>query len=193
MKVLKSIIKALFNIIFVVLLLLLLIVIYSVYQMKINNQKYANIFGYAFFEVTTGSMSKTIEIDDGIVVKITKDVKENDIITFIDNNEIITHRIIEERDDVLYTKGDANNEKDKPVEKNNVIGKVALIIPKLGTWIKVFSDLKVIVSLLITVILFSAAFSDKNNDEQKDKTTFSKFMRKRRERRNGKGKKKKES
>jgi len=192
MKVLKSIIKTLFNIIFIILVLFLIIALYSFLQMNISNKKYANIFGYSFFEVTTGSMANTLEINDIVIVKITKDVKENDIITFLYKDEIITHRVIKKTEDILYTQGDANNEKDKPINKEDVIGKVTLIIPKLGIWIKVFSDMKVIISILITIALFGAALSDNKKEEQKEETTFSNFMRKRRERRNGKDKKKKE-
>ena len=55
-------------------------------QNSIFNNSYANIFGYTFFEVATGSMSNTIEIGDVVIVKITKEVQENEIIVYSEDN-----------------------------------------------------------------------------------------------------------
>ena len=193
MKFLKCFLKTIFNIIIVLLVLLVIVVGYNFIQINVLNKQYASFFGYTFFEITTGSMEPTIEISDVIIVKITKDVKINDIISFIENDEVITHRIISERDNQLITKGDANTGEDKPVEKKNVIGKVVKIIPKFGIWVKVFTDIKVTASIIITLVLFGFAFSSNKSEVPKEETSFSRFMRNRREKRNGKVKKKKKS
>ena len=104
------------------------------YQVKIQKKEYANLFGYSLFEVATGSMSPTIEIGDVVIVKITKEVNVNDIIVYIDGENIITHRLIEKQQENMITRGDANNSEDKPIENNMVIGQVIKIIPQLGTW-----------------------------------------------------------
>ena len=193
MKLLEKIVKIVFNIIIVLMFFLVIIVSYNFIQINILKKQYSNFLGYTVFEVTTGSMSGTIEINDVILVKITQDVKKDDIITFQKKGEIITHRIIAENDDLLITKGDANTGNDTPIQKKDVIGKVTKIFPRFGIWVKVLSDTKVIGSIIITVILFGFAISSKKEEKQEDKKSFSRFMRNRREKRNGKSKEKEES
>lgn len=193
MKIIEKLLKFIFNIVTILMILLVILVAYNFFQINIFNKKYANIFGYTFLEVTTGSMSGTIEINDIVIIKIHDDVKENDIITFESENNFITHRLIKVEENQLVTKGDANNAEDKPIEKSAVLGKVVKIIPNLGIWIKVLSDVKVIISIIITIILFGLAISTDKQDKQKEKTSFSRFMKNRREKRNGKSEEKKKS
>ena len=194
MKVFNKILKFFFNIIIIFLILLVIIVAYNFIQLSVLNRPYPIFRGYTFFETTTGSMVPTIEISDLIIVEITKDVKENDIISFMENGEIITHRIIGETDNLFITKGDANNGEDRPIEKDIVIGKVVKILPKYGIWVKVFTDIKVTASILTTLALFGFAFaSDKKQEEPEEETSFNRFMKNRREKRNGKNKEKKKS
>lgn len=181
MKVLEKIIKIILDIIIIFAIGMVIIVLYNFFQINVFQHKYPNFFGYTFFEVTTGSMSGTMEINDVILVKLTDDVNTNDIITYEQNDEIITHRVIEEKQDTLVTKGDANNAEDSQISKSNIIGKVVKIFPRLGVWFKVFSDVKVIISIFITIVLFGLAISTENKDEKsKEKQSFSEFMRKRR-------------
>ena len=178
MKILKKIFKIFFDILVVLAILLAIIVMYNFVQVSAFNKKYPEFFGYTFFEVTTGSMKETIQINDVILVKITNEVKEGDIISYENGEEIITHRIVEEKGEQLITKGDANTSKDKPIERNSVIGKVVKTIPKLGIWLKVFSDIKVIFSISITIILFGLALSNKPKEEsKKSRHSFSKFIK----------------
>ena len=193
MKFLKNIFRILFNIIIVLLVLVVIVVAYNFVQISILNKQYASFFGYTFFEISTGSMADTIEISDVIIVKITKDVKINDIISFMEDDAVITHRIIGEKENYLITKGDANNGEDKPIEKKCVIGRVVKIIPKMGVWVKVFTDIKVTASIIVTLVLFGFVFSNDRTQEIKEEKSFSRFMRNRREKRNGKIKEKKKS
>lgn len=191
MKVLKIVSKILFSVITIALLLVVVMVVYNFFQISVLNKKYSNLFGYTFFEVTTGSMSNTIEINDVVIVKITKDIKKDDIITYINDDVIITHRVVEQNGEQIITKGDANNDLDKPIQRDMVLGKVVKTIPRLGIWFKVFTDIKVIISIIITIILFGLTLSSKREGKQMENNSFSKFMRKRREKRNEESKKKK--
>ncbi len=132
---------------------------YIFIQQNIKKEKYINFFGYTIFKIASGSMSGTIEKDDVILVKITKDVKKDDIISFEYENTIVTHRITELKDDELITKGDANNTEDEPISKDKVIGKVVRIFQSLGIWIKVFSDGRVLISIFMTLMFFSFILS----------------------------------
>lgn len=193
MRILKKVIKTIFNILIILMVLLVILIAFNFIQMNIFGKQYSDFFGYTFFEVTTGSMSGTIEINDVIVVKITKDVSKNDIITFIENNSIVTHRIINEDGEKLITKGDANTGQDKPVERTNVIGKVEKVLPKFGIWVKVLTDIKVIICIVITFVLFGLAITSEKEEKTKREKSFSRFMRNRREKKNESSKEKKKS
>ena len=191
MKKLKIVSKFFFSVITIALLLVVVMVVYNFFQISVLNKKYSNLFGYTFFEVATGSMSNTIEINDVVIVKITKDIKKDDIITYINDDVIITHRVVEQNGEQIITKGDANNDLDKPIQRDMVLGKVVKTIPRLGIWFKVFTDIKVIISIIITIILFGLTLSSKREGKSMENNSFSKFMRKRREKRNEESKKKK--
>lgn len=153
------------NTILIIVIIVTIIFTYSFIQMKKNNTKYINLFGYTIMQVVSGSMADTINIKDIIIVKITNQVNKGDIVTFQNENILITHRIIEIENDTVTTKGDANNTKDTPIKKQDIIGKVVFIIPNVGIWQKVFTTPKVIISGTITLILMY--FIVNNKDKRK--------------------------
>ena len=103
--------------------------IYTFVVTDIMKKDYVNVFGYTYFVVASGSMSGTIEVDDIIFVRLTKDVETNDIITFkSDDGDIITHRLVKKEGSNYITKGDVNNVTDEAVSKDQIIGKVKLIV-----------------------------------------------------------------
>ena len=178
MNSIEKIIKFLLNLIMIILVLLVIILGYNFVQVNFLEKSYANFFGYAFFQVTSGSMKDAINIDSIIAVKIDDEINEGDIITFKQKNDIITHRIIKINGDSITTKGDANNTEDKPITKEDVIGKVIHIFPNAGIWIKVFSDFKVIISIIITLLFLGLAVSNKKQEESKRKRhSFAKFIK----------------
>lgn len=169
-KIFEKIAHIILNIIIAIVFLIVIIVGYNYIQIQLMNKDYANFFGYTVFEVKTGSMAKTLNVYDVILVKITKDVKENDIITFKKDDELITHRIMEIDGEEIITKGDANNTEDEKITKEAVIGKVVSIFPRVGIWAKVFTEPNVLISIFITLILIGLAIS-------KDKTENNKYER----------------
>ena len=75
---------------------LIILCVYTFVVTDILKKDHVNVFGYTYFVVATGSMSGTIEVNDIIFVKITKDVEKNDIISYKNKSgEIITHRLID--------------------------------------------------------------------------------------------------
>jgi len=160
MTIVKKIVEYITNILLVIVIIAIFFALYGFFQLKILNKTYINYFGYTFFEVVSGSMSPTINVHDLIIVKIDNEVKEDDIVTFYKDNAFITHRVIEYKsDDNILTKGDANNTIDKSISKNEVLGKVVKVIPKFGMIKVILSDIKVIASLVLTILLFALAFS----------------------------------
>ena len=121
-KILKTIATSL-------LVVLVLLCVYTFVVTDIMKKDYVNVFGYTYFVVASGSMSGTIEVDDIIFVKITKDVKKDEIITFIDDDKnLITHRLVNKNGDKYITKGDVNNVSDDPITKDQIVGKVQLVV-----------------------------------------------------------------
>lgn len=172
MNIVKKVLGVLLNIAMVIVFLFMILAIYMFIQVNILNKDYSNIFGYTFFEVKTGSMSGTLEIGDVIIVKILdKDdkISVKDIITYKEENAIITHRVERIEDDLIITKGDANNSEDSPIKKNQVIGKTVKIIPNVSVWIDVFKTKEVYSMVIVTVVLFLITFSINTDDSKKTK------------------------
>lgn len=169
MKLIEKLIKIILNITFIIVILLIMVIAYNYIQLNILKQEYNTFFGFSIFNISSGSMKEAIQIDDIIIVKKEENLNEGDIITFFQDEQIVTHRIIEILDDENFiTKGDANNSKDSKVYRQNVIGKVIKIIPKGGVWLKVFSDSKVIICIVITLIFIGITL-EHNEDENKEK------------------------
>ena len=165
--VLKKINNVFINALIVIVFLLLVLAIYNYIQIKVLNNNYTNFLGYTFFEVQTGSMEPKINIDDYVFIKITKNVKKNDIITYFDGDELITHRLIDITGEVLYTKGDNNSGLDEPIEKENVIGKVVFIGENYGKYMDIITEPRVFISVIITIILFNIALFGSKRKEVK--------------------------
>ena len=143
MKYILKFFKLCFVIIFIFLLSINLILLFSKYTSK------------EYIEVLSGSMRDEINIGDIVIIKLASGYDVGDVITYKSNNNFITHRIVEIRENKIITKGDANNVVDEPIYRNQVVGKVVRNINKLGLYIKVFTDIKVII-LLFFIIMLSA-------------------------------------
>lgn len=126
MKTFKNILKYIASLFLV---LLVLVSVYTFVVTDIMKKDYVNVFGYSYFVVASGSMSGEIEVNDIIFVKITRDVKVDDIVTYkSDDGAIITHRLISMSNGEYILKGDANNTADDPINKGQIIGIVSLIV-----------------------------------------------------------------
>ncbi len=126
MTYLKRILK---SIAYTFLVLLVSLCIYTFVVTDIMKKDYVNVFGYTYFVVKTGSMSGTLEVDDIIIVKLSKDANLNDIITYVnDAGEIITHRLVRKVSGKLIAQGDVNNVEDNPITNDQLIGVVKLAI-----------------------------------------------------------------
>ena len=164
----EKIIGVILDFLLIIVFTLIIIGSYYIFQIKVMNYGYANIFGYTFFEVATGSMSPTIEIGDVVIVKLTKQVNVDDIIVYQDDDDFITHKLIEKNGDELIAKGEANNSEDKPIQTDMVIGQVIYIIPKIGIWRKVILTPEIIGLIFILITIFGITFVYTSKSEEKD-------------------------
>lgn len=155
---------------------ILLISIYNGIQVKILGNEYSSFFGYSIFEVQTGSMAETINIGDWIIVKSSNKILIDDIVTYEQDGEFITHRVKESYKGTYITKGDANNTKDdKPISQNQIVGRVVKILPHFGIFRKTIFNPGVLIALIITFYLFGFVFkknrSNKKNEDSKNEIT----------------------
>lgn len=118
---------------------------------------------YRFFLVQSGSMEPSIMVGDLILVKKQTAYFQNEVVTFQNQNQrITTHRIFEIKNGIFQTKGDANRVEDNDaIYKEQVLGKVILVIPKIGflvAFAKTLPGLILLVLLPAGILIISAFF-----------------------------------
>ena len=165
-KKISKIIGILLDLLIIIFTFFIILGVYYIFQIKVLKKDYPNLFGYTFFEVATGSMADTINIGDVVVVKITKDVAEKDIIVFKENESFITHRLISKNGEEIITKGDANNSEDKPIKEEQILGKVVKTIPKVGVWKDILLSPEILILIVILIILIGFLISRKTTTEE---------------------------
>ena len=86
----------------------------------------------------SGSMQPTIEVGSLGIVHEEKNYKEGDIVTYIKDRTLITHRIKEIKSDKeIIVQGDANNIADEPISKDMIEGRIILTIPHMGSVLQI--------------------------------------------------------
>lgn len=165
-KTICKISEAILNIFLMIAIILAIIAICYSFQTKILKKKYANIIGYTAFEVVTGSMANTINVGDIVFVKITESVSENDIIVYESDDGIITHRLISIDGENFIAKGDANNQEDDPIKKEQIIGKVIKIMPEIAIWRDVLLTPEIIILITISISLIGIVISLSDKEDK---------------------------
>lgn len=124
-------------------------------------------FGYGVANVLSGSMEPTFSKGSLLIVKETKDVKQGDIIVYQSGSELIVHRVVDVKQDLITTRGDANNIADPQFEKTQIKGVVILWIPVLGSIINALkTPVGIIVILICAFLLVEGTFQkQKENDD----------------------------
>ena len=96
------------------------------------------LFGVGEVVFLSGSMQPTIEVGSLGIVHEEKNYKEGDIVTYIKDRTLITHRIKEIKSDKeIIVQGDANNIADEPISKDMIEGKIIFTIPHMGSILQI--------------------------------------------------------
>lgn len=177
-NVVKKIMNVILDILIVLLGIILLITIYNNIQIKILGNDYASFFGHSVFEVQTGSMEPEISAGDWIIVKYENNINLNDIVTFEYNDEFITHRVIESYNGTYVTKGDANNAKDTPISKDQIVGKVVKILPNFGILRRTIFNPIVLLLLIGTCYIAIQTFKKPTEKELEKEKEFIESVKK---------------
>ena len=156
------------RIIIALIMILMVVLLFFVLQSRLG-QSVPSVAGFQIYVVLGGSMSPVFEAGSIVLVQPLKasSISEGDIITYRDpgkgnNGVIVTHRVLEVLDAEpvsFVTRGDANDANDPiPVPAANLLGRVALSIPFLGSLLsftRTRTGLIVMVIVPAVLIIFS--------------------------------------
>lgn len=131
MKIIKKIVKICKYLVISLLAVILALNIINIVQSIVLGQEMPLIFGYGRAIVITGSMEPAILPGDMVIIHEQDGYEVGDIVVY-KANSYITHRIVEETENGYITQGDANNAPDKEILESQIIGRVVLVIPKVG-------------------------------------------------------------
>ena len=133
------------------------------YDKFVKKSKIPSVFGYSMLIIASPSMTGAIEAGDAIIIKKSDSYAVGDVITYFPEDESfsVTHRIVRMEGDKFYTKGDANQSEDSdPVLMEQIVGKVAVKLDKVGYFIEwlrspvgiIFAATFIVLLILIIVI-----------------------------------------
>lgn len=140
MRGLDKLNKKIGNMIWIFVLICAMSYLVSSYRVYKGKEAIPNILGFYGFTISTASMEPAINAGDYLISKKVKsdNIKVGDIITFIEEDTIITHRVSDiitnqYGEAIFITKGDSNNiEDDTRVIDENIVSKYIFKIPKIG-------------------------------------------------------------
>lgn len=139
-----------------VLVLILIFLVFSVFKRP--------LLGYQVFTVRSNSMEPVLKKHDLIIIRKEKDYKLKDIITYKKKGSYITHRLIDKLNDTYVTKGDANNEIDKKINKKDVVGKYIFKISLIRYIVMVLTNPLLLILLFIPLMVLGVYLNKRRKD-----------------------------
>lgn len=142
----KKVLRIVKNTVLIVLFLACMGLAYQSIKLRTDVNYIPNVMGKTYLNVLSDSMNPEFKVMDLVIGDCnvnSKELKEGDIITFRDGQRLVTHRIIEIKDNgqAFVTKGDANELVDRTLVKPEyIVSKVTNIIPKGGYVVSKFQD-----------------------------------------------------
>lgn len=162
--------------------ILIILIILFVVNLILSFEENTHILGFYMFNIVSESMEPTFFKDDLVVVKKIElsNLQKGDIITFRQEDRIISHRIVKiiiEKGKIKFiTKGDNNEVQDKEsIEINNIYGKVVFSIPKIGKLIHYIQNSRGFINIFIFVIIVFVLVSLKDNQRNNRKIKRKKY------------------
>lgn len=127
--------------------------------------------GIRLYHVKSGSMGELLPIGSVCFVSTYskyENIKAGDVISFrVSDDMLVTHRAEKITDNVIITKGDANNAEDPdPVTKENYIGKTVFAIPHIGRLFDSLHTFKgaLLLGIIAILLIISGIFYKKNKE-----------------------------
>lgn len=136
-----------------------------------------SIFGIRFIRVNQNNMQPYLVENDYIVIIKPKEYNLNNVIMYRDEkNNIDTSRIIHIGNEGYTTKYDSSINLNKPIRKENIIGKVLIRFRILGRLLYLFSDIVMMILLFIIVIVIGV-FNPAEKIKPEEKKKKGKFIK----------------
>ena len=151
-------------------IILIILIVLFIINLILSIEEKTHIFGIYMFNIVSESMEPTFYKDDLAVVKNCniEGLKKGDIITFKQEDRVISHRIediTKEKGEVKFiTKGDNNEVEDKePVDMQNIYGKVVFVIPKVGKIVNYIQNVRGFVNVCILIVIICILINLRDN------------------------------
>lgn len=122
------------------------------------------ILGYSQLVVISGSMQPAIDPGDLLIIKRQESYKPGDVVTFLQGDSLVTHRLTGISGDAALTRGDANNTDDAPVPLEDIQGRMVLRVPRLGyavLYLRTQQGLLMLTALFILLIAVPYLLGDR--------------------------------
>ena len=177
MKGLKKSVNFALNICIVLVAIVLFLSMFFDVQTTFLKKTYSSFFGYSAFEIETGSMASSINIGDLVLVKNTKSVDLNDVITYDVGGKFVTHRVVQQFADTFTTRGDANNSNDEPINSDQIVGKVVMVLPKFGIIKSVVFHPEVLIPFIVVLFIICLIIDDREDGNKSYISLFKRRMK----------------
>lgn len=163
-------------------IVLVTLIILFIINLILSFEENTHIFGIYMFNIVSESMEPTFYKNDLVIVKKCKmqNLKKGDIITFKQDDRIISHRMIaitqENGEFKFITKGDNNDIHDKEtVEMKDVYGKVLFSVKKIGKFIHYIQNARGLINIVIFIIIIYVLISLRDNQKNSRKIKRKKY------------------
>lgn len=154
-------------------IMLNILIVLFVINLILSFEENTHILGIYMFNIVSGSMEPTLDINDVVVVQKCDllELQKGDIITFQQDGRIISHRILnvtKQKGIIKFeTKGDNNQIPDPDlVGQEQIYGKVLFKIKTIGKFISYIQNARGLINIVIFVIIIFILVSLK--DKQKN-------------------------
>ncbi len=147
-------------------------VLYYSFTKFIFKDNIPNFLGYSFIIAVSNSMEPAINSGDLLIVNKKENYVVGDIVAFInDNNQILTHRIIEIDNNNYITKGDnAESLDSKVLSLDKIVGSVNYVACGVGDvllFLKSGSGIVLILCIVLCISYFKKKSQKMNKNNEK--------------------------
>lgn len=182
-KIEKTISKILKTLMLAFLLMLLIVNLIMLYQTNIKHEEIPKIGDISVFNIVSGSMEPTINVNDLIVIKRCSEdqIQNGNIITYKkEDGTVVTHRIVkinkEDGKNVYTTKGDNNKQEDEEkIKHSQVHGKYLFKISGVGKIVEELQKNNGLISIILIIIIFIILKNKKDKKKELRKKAREKY------------------